>query len=248
MNSKIEAYYQNVIEKDLHYLENSTIRKSLESYKKETERETAQLKNESDRIHNTEFLNSFYTDCISELEGEEEMMNEVIKNIILSLTHLKSTSFSDKIAEQIMENLENFELKQAYSSFNGLFFEYDTSPSFSGFAFKESKFEVILENPTYVDFEDGTYASDHSIEFELEELLEEILSEEFEEIAWQFEFELDIFQKIKDTAYHLVAINLHEALKTKELSERLNELGFEKGGVVYLNEHDMEVKSVFVNE
>ena len=248
MNSKILEHYKEIVDRDIQYLENSTIRKSLESYKEELEKDTAKLTDENDRNHNLSFLNSFYSESISALEEKEKEMNDTISNIILQLKEIKSKSFSDLISNQLIESMEKFVLKSEYRSFNGLLFEFDSSPSFSGIAFKEPNFEIILEEPRYIDFNDGSYACEFSIDFELEELFENVLSEEFEEIAWEFEFELDIFQKIKDTAYHIVAINLHEALKTKEIKLKLEKLGFEKNGVIYLNEHDMEVKSVFVNE
>ncbi|MEZ4951684.1 MAG: hypothetical protein R2784_20185 [Saprospiraceae bacterium] len=44
-----------------------------------------------------------------------------------------------------------------------------------------------------------------------------------------------------------MAINLRERL-LKDVNNKLNQLGFEKGGVVYLNAHDTEEKTMFVNE
>ena len=248
MNSKILDHYHRLIEEDLKYLENSTIRTSLENYKINLEEETAKLESESDRSQNNYFLKSFYSESISALNENEAEKNECISGIVSKLKSLNLTPFSKTIINQICESLQNFKLNKEYKTFNGLFFEFDSSPNFSGIAFKEPKFEVILESPKYIDFEDGSYACDYSIDFEVEELFRNILSEEFEEIAWEFEFELDIFQKIKDTAYNIVAINLHKALNSIELITKLNDLGFEKEGVVYLNEHDMEVKTVYVNE
>ena len=248
MNARILSHYQQRIKDNLEYLDNATIRTSLEHFKSNLERETSLLNSASDRKHNLEFLANFYDESLSLLEESEDEMNETISNVIGDLKSLATDSFSDSIVEQIQTSLQNFQLKDGYESFNGLMFEYDTGFNFSGIAFKEPKFEVILENPKYIEFEDGSYACDFPVDFELEEDFEEILSEEFEEIAWEFEYELEIFQKIKETAYAIVAINLHEAMQSDVLKVALDGLGFEKMGVVYLNEHDMEVKSVYVNE
>ena len=248
MNPKILEYYKEIIDKDIQYLKNSTIRTSLESYKEQLEKETAKIENEHDRNHNLNFLKSFYNESISVLEENESDKNEIIKNAILELEKIKSETFVESICEQLLNSIEKFKLKEEYESFNGLFFEFDSSPSFSGIAFKEPKFEIILHEPKYIEFEDGSYACDYSLDFELEELFKKIIGEEFEKIAWQFEFELDIFQRIKNTVYNIVAINLHEAIHSQTINKKLNELGFEKNGIVYLNEHDMEVKSVYVNE
>ena len=132
------------------------------------------------------------------------------------MQNLKNLNLND-ITESIKEQIETFKLKDEYNSFNGLLFEYDSSPRFSGIAFKEPQFEVILNNPKYLKLEDGGYACDSSIDFELEELFEPVLCEEFEETAWAFEFELEIFLKIKETAYSIVALCLHNALKSEDI-------------------------------
>lgn len=248
MNAKILEHYKEIIAEDIQYLKNSSIRSSLESYKEHFEKETAKIESKDDRNHNLNYLKSFYIESISALEENESEKNEIIKNAILGLEKIKNESFVKSICEQLINSIEKFKLKQEYESFNGLFFELDSSPSFTGIAFKEPKFEIILHESKYIEFEDGSYACDYSLEFELEEVFEKIIGEEFEEIAWQFEYELDIFKRIKNTAYNIVAINLHKAIHSKNINEKLNALGFEKNGVVYFNEHDMEVKSVYVNE
>lgn len=248
MNSEILKYYQDAVAEDMAYLNEVTVRASLESYKEDLERETAKLEDESWRIMNTSFLNSFYPECISVIEENEAELNSKMSTFILELKKIANTSMVEPICEQLGHSMEDFALRADYESFNGLFFEYGSSPSFAGFAFKEPEFEVILQEPKYIKFEDGGYAADDSIDFELKELFENIIGEEFEEIAWKFEFELDIFKRMQNAVTNIVALNLHKALQSPHIKQKLNEIGFEKNGVVYINEHDMEPKSVFVNE
>jgi hypothetical protein len=247
MNSIILKHYQDLIQSNLKYLEKATIKSSLDDYRDNLLRETAKLHSESDRNENKNFLDSFYNTSIDTLEESGKEMNMVMKIVVNNLTHLNLKDITESIQVQLLSAFENFNLKDEYHSFNGLLFEYDSSPSFSGMAFKEPQFEIILDNPKHVEFIDGSYASDNSIDFELEEFFEPVLGEPFEETAWAFEFELDLFLKVKETAYSIVSLCLHEALKSEGIKNKLNECGFESNGVVYLNEHDMELKTVFVN-
>jgi len=248
MNSEISKHYRELIETNFKYLEKATIKSSLEEYKAELLNETAKIDSEKDRNHNLAVLKSFYNESLDALKESGEEMNNIMNSVFQNLKDLNFKDITKSIKEQIISSISTFKLKEEYNSFNGLFFEYSFSPSFSGMAFKERNFEVIIESPKYIEFEDGSYASDNSIDFELEDIFEEILGGEFEETAWVFEFELEIFLKVKETAYSIVALCLHDALKSEDVLYKLEKVGFEHHGVVYLNEHDMEVKSVFVNE
>lgn len=248
MNSKILEYYQNVIKRNIEYLNNTSIRSSLEDYKAMVLADTSGLKSEWDINNNLSFINSFYSQSITILEEHEKEMNICINKIIKNLMSIDSDILTQSIHKQIISSLKNFKLKTEFEIFEGLLFEYDSSPSFSGTPIKEQNLEVILENSKYLELDDGSHASDHAIEFELEELLKPILNEEFEETAWVFEFELDIFLKIKETTYSQVAISLNKSLNSTDIKNTLNEKGFSNNGIAYLNEHDLEEKTVFINK
>lgn len=248
MNSEIARHYRDVIETNFKYFERATIKSSLEEYKAELLKETAKIESEKDRNHNLGFLKSFYNESLEALQESGEEMDIIMNSVFQNLKGLNFIDITKSIKKQIISSISTFKLKEEYTSFNGLFFEYNSSPNFSGIAFKERNFEVIIDNPKYIEFEDGSYASDSSIDFELEEIFEEILGGEFEETAWVFEFELEIFLKVKETAYAIVASCLHDAIKSEDVIKPLKKCGFEQNGVVYFNEHDMEVKSIFVNE
>lgn len=248
MNSEISKHYRDLIETNFKYFEKATIKSSVEEYKAELLKETAKIESEKDRNHNLGILKSFYNESLEALKESGEEMDYIMNSVFQNLKGLNFKDITKSIKEQIISSISTFTLKEEYNSFNGLFFEYSSSPSFSGIAFKERNFEVLLESPKYIKFEDGSYASDNSIDFELEDIFEDILGGEFEETAWVFEFELEIFLKVKETAYSIVALCLHDALKSEDVINKLKKCGFEQNGVVYLNEHDMENKSVYVNE
>ncbi|MEZ4951683.1 MAG: hypothetical protein R2784_20180 [Saprospiraceae bacterium] len=152
MNSKILNHYKKLVEENLLYLKDSTIRKSIELYIKELIDDTAQVEEEWAKNHNNNVLKSLHNESLSILERSENKMDKTISKIIVELNQLKSRSFSASIAEQILESLKKFKLKEEYKSFNGLFFEFDADPRFSGIAFKEPNFEVVLEEPKYQKF------------------------------------------------------------------------------------------------
>ncbi|WP_109434741.1 hypothetical protein [Aquimarina sp. AU119] len=248
MNSKILEHYRELIRTNLEYLKSATIKSSIEEYKTNLIEETAKLELESHRTHNQNFINSFYSESIATLKEGGDEMNSCIHTAIKNLNTIDLKQITESIKEQIESSLTSFELKEEYKSFNGLLFEYNSNLSFSGIAFKEPKFEINLEKPKYLEFQDGSYASDHPIDFELEEALGSILSEEFDEIAWAFDFELDIFLKTQETVYSIAALALHAVLDSEDIKNTLKQKGFENNGVVYLYEHDNEEKPVFVNE
>jgi len=248
MNSKISNHFQELIQANLKYLENTTIKSSLDKYKENVLRDNTHLDSEIDRSHNLYVMNSFYNESMDALKEDGEKMNGVLKSVVQNLKNIDKGLITESIKAQIMSSIEDFELKEEYSSFNWLLFGYDGIPRFSGMAFKEPQSEIILDDSNYQEFENGDYACDRTIDIELEELLEPVLGEDFEETAWAFEFELKIFLKVKETAYSIVALCLHDALKSADILNKLKDRGFEKNGVVYFGEHDMPVKTVFVNE
>ena len=82
MNNKILKEYQVIINENLDYLRNNSIRSSLESYRNLTLGNTAKLKSQEDKDHNLQFIHSFYKECTSTLDKDENRMNDVISQVI----------------------------------------------------------------------------------------------------------------------------------------------------------------------
>lgn len=247
MNQQILEYYENKFESIISYLNTADVRKSLEDLRTEILNDTSSLKVQEDIEHNLEFINEFYENGIEVLNEQENIINETVKGVVEYITNLNKDAIINSIISQLEGSIKKWTLNENYTSFNGLFFYFSDGPYYSGIAYRDEKFEVILDDKKSLDFDDGNQASDYSIDFQLAEAMQIPGIDEYEEFAWEFEYELEIFIKIKELKECLVAICLHEALKHFKITQLLALKGFQNNGVVYLNEHEMRAQTVYVN-
>jgi hypothetical protein len=248
MNKKILSYYENKIDRILKYLEVTDVRKSLEEYKQKTLRETAKLTSEEWKEHNLAFINDFYATGIEVLKKNEIEINRAINQVLDFYKNLNRNVIVESITAQLKDSIKKWKLNDNYSDFNGLFFEFDDDLDYSGIAFKEDKFNIILDEKQSVEFEDGSYASDYAISFQLKDILTIPNREAFEDFAWEFEYELEIFLGINELFESFVAVCLHKSLLNTSIIQLLESKGFLRGGIIYFNQHDHGEKTVFINE
>ncbi len=248
MNTEIEQILKRKIRESVEYIESNDIRSSLEEYRTQILEETSKLTNERFRTMNLSFINEYYPESLKKIQANERIYNSTISDTLKYFKSLNKTEIIQEITKQVLESLQTFRLNSEYSEFGGLFFEFDSDPFFTGIAFPAQDFEIVINEPKYISFENGNYASDYPIEFNMQNYIGILFDSDFDKIAGEFENELNIFKKIKRMYINYIGLCLQESLKKPEVIMKLSKKGFKTQGVVYLNEHDCEVQTVYVNE
>ncbi|HOY05615.1 MAG TPA: hypothetical protein PLO67_09440 [Saprospiraceae bacterium] len=251
MNHQIENILRGIIRECRQYFHQKTMRDSMEDYRTYLLDQTERLRQQNNPDNEKWIQNNLSVladqDEIFEAALENEAdYKKLINRILKRFDQLDETSVSADFIKQFKRYLPNLKINDQYDSISGLFFEYDSQPILQMTCFPKQNFELVLETPKYIKFENGNYAAEIAVEVDFSKVAKPVFSDDWDEMIWAFENELEYFHKLKEMHITFAFLCLHLALKSPEIVSILDQLPIENGALFYANEHDEEVRTIYV--
>jgi hypothetical protein len=244
-SSSIQKYLEKGIREAYDYVTQTSLGQSLEDYRKYWLDQTETLKTFDlpAALHNVETIDQIYTDFKETLDREADFQPP-LQDLIRHFEEINSNQQRKRFEEQLEKIFSDFPLKT--SPAQGFEFVFDSEPYFSIGAYPKQSYPIILETPQYIDWEhpESSGVSDHQLDFS--EIAGLFFGDDFQDVAWEFDFELPYFQHMKTLFLYQTYLLLHEALHEPKVIQQLIDLPVAVPTYFYTAEHDSEYLSIFV--
>ena len=235
------------------YVKETSLRESVEAYKDNLLKATEEMKLQNNPEYdwaieqNLSTISFLYAEFLESLKDEKQQQ-KVIEEMINNFDNLNHDAITIDLENKLQAALPKLKLVEEYSSMHGIFFEYDSSPVFGIIAFPEQNFEVVIDPPKYVSFENGDYASKTVPSIDFSSVAKPLFSDSYDEVIWAYENELEFFVRLNEMYMNLVFLCLNRALQHNEILELMKSLPITSNAIFYGGQHDCEVRTIFVRQ
>jgi hypothetical protein len=244
--SFIQQHLEKGIREAYDYVSQTSLRQSLEDYRNYWLEQTETLKtfDASAALHNLETIDQIYADFKETLEEQENEFTPPLQRLIQHFEEIDSNRQRKLFSDQLKTIFTDFVIKDSHAQ--GFAFVFDSEPYFSITAYPKQTFPFILETPQYIDWEIPEHSglSDHQLDFS--EIAAPFFDDGFQDVAWEFDFELPYFHQMKNLFLYQTYLLLHEALQDPKIIQLLIDLPVAIPTYFYAAEHDSEYLSIFV--